>query len=239
MQFYLAYAISLGISLLLVWILNVMLFVTTRRNQHETGNTKNLNGRAKSDKMNKQINKHAGERSKSFHDVEGKVLQTISPLSEVSATETRCMSEKAIAASAEEATPSISAYDCEKSCDILKSGERECEAQPQRVATDWEKVHDSTIVKTIRVVVVAFTLAILPSIAVMLWGLSVNLDPESLKFNPVQKTAWNSLAYLASRVLFANSFFNVIIYSYTNPMYWRATKRLLLKGRCCSSQSSK
>ncbi|XP_078495738.1 uncharacterized protein LOC108950158 [Ciona intestinalis] len=83
------------------------------------------------------------------------------------------------------------------------------------------------LAQTVRMVVGALTLAILPSIAVMIAGTTLVLEPRSSQYNPQSKAAWNSFAYIASRVLFANSFFNCLIYSYRNKGFRTASKRVL------------
>ena len=76
-----------------------------------------------------------------------------------------------------------------------------------------------SLAKTVRYVIVAFTLALLPCIIVVGTAGLNSLDPSDLNFRPLSIAAWNGSAYLAVRILFSNSFVNCIIYSYRNKNF--------------------
>ena len=85
-----------------------------------------------------------------------------------------------------------------------------------------------SLAKTVRYVVVAFTLALVPNIlAAGTSGLSSIDRTDSCNFSPVASAAWRGSAYLATRILFSNSFVNCIIYSYRNKSFRTALKRFL------------
>ena len=84
-----------------------------------------------------------------------------------------------------------------------------------------------SLAKTVRYVVVAFTLALVPTIlATGTSGLSSLDRTDSCNFNPVASAAWNGSAYLAARILLSNSFVNCIIYSYRNKNFRSGLKKL-------------
>ncbi|CAK8679345.1 unnamed protein product [Clavelina lepadiformis] len=83
---------------------------------------------------------------------------------------------------------------------------------------------ESRVTATVRMVVCAFTACIMPGIAVMISTMDVTLEPSSKTFNPEAKAAWNAFAYLASRILFANSFFNCVIYKHHNRHFFKYMK---------------
>ena len=98
---------------------------------------------------------------------------------------------------------------------------------------------EGNLVSTVRLVVVGFSVAITPCLAVMAVGLSDTLEPSSENFKFKNKTLWNTFAYISSRLLFANSFFNCFIYSYKSSKFRAAAKNILLFRRRNASTRKK
>ena len=82
-----------------------------------------------------------------------------------------------------------------------------------------------SLAKTVRHVVVTFTLALVPSIVVAGTARLNLLIPSDFDFIPLSLAAWNGSAYLAVRILFSNSFMNCIIYSYRNKDFSTGFKK--------------
>lgn len=107
--------------------------------------------------------------------------------------------------------------------------------------TNKKVEHKSTelvLTTTVRLIVVAFSVAIIPSILVMICGGLNSIEPTRKEFDPTAKAVWNSLAYLASRILFSNSFFNCLIYSYKSSKFRKAARALLLPHCCALKKAS-
>jgi len=85
-----------------------------------------------------------------------------------------------------------------------------------------------SLARTVLYVVVAFSLALLPNIIAIGFGRASSLIPSGPKFSPLDTAAWNGLSYSASRILFLNSFVNVIIYSYRSESFRIALKNLFI-----------
>ena len=86
-----------------------------------------------------------------------------------------------------------------------------------------------SLAKTVWYVVIAFTLALVPNIlAAGTGGLSSLDHTDNGNFSPVVSAAWNGFAYLATRILFSNSFVNCIIYSYRNKNFRTGLKKLFV-----------
>ena len=86
-----------------------------------------------------------------------------------------------------------------------------------------------SLAKTVRYVVIAFTLALVPNILAAGTGGLSSLDHTDYgNFSPVASAAWNGSAYLATRILFSNSFVNCIIYSYRNENFRTGLKKLFV-----------
>ena len=96
------------------------------------------------------------------------------------------------------------------------------------------KSADLSLARTVRLVVIGFSFAIIPSLIVMGVGTLDILEPSSKSFDPKAKTMWNTFAYISSRLLFANSFFNCFIYSYKSSKFRIAAKNIF---RCKRSAS--
>ena len=84
-----------------------------------------------------------------------------------------------------------------------------------------------SLAKTVRYVVVAFTLALMPCIIIVGTGhlnsiVTVRSDPN---FNSLSSAVWRGFAYLAASILFSNSFVNCIIYSYRNKNFRTGLKK--------------
>ena len=82
------------------------------------------------------------------------------------------------------------------------------------------------LMSTVRTVVIAFSIAIIPAMIVMALGIQPIFEPSSKYFKPTAKACWNSFAYISSRLIFANSFFNCFIYSYKCNRFREAVKAL-------------
>ena len=86
-----------------------------------------------------------------------------------------------------------------------------------------------SLAKTVWYVVIAFSLALMPIILAAGTGRLSSLDrTDSSNFSPIASAAWNGSAYLATRILFSNSFVNCIIYSYRNKNFRIGLKKLLV-----------
>ena len=86
-----------------------------------------------------------------------------------------------------------------------------------------------SLAKTVRYVVVAFTLALVPSIIVLGYTSLKYMISSDFDFNFHHSAAvWNGFSYLAVRILFSNSIVNCIIYSYRNKNFRTAFKKSLV-----------
>ena len=177
-QLYLAYVVSLGGSLLCIWILNLWIFVSLRRHRSfEEGGFKR-----------KIINTDAQPGAKR------KLSKTF----------------------------------CEMTTLRAKINPIPSSLQKKPAVKNKEKKSTELIrTTTVGMIVVAFSIAIIPSILVMIIGVLNVFEPNHKEFNPVAKAVWNSLAYIASRILFSNSFLNCLIYSYKSKKFKKAAKSLL------------
>ena len=93
------------------------------------------------------------------------------------------------------------------------------EAEKRISVLKMKNAGELRIAAVVRIIVLAFSMAILPAAIVMCVGRLNTLEPSSENFNPVGKAIWNSFAYLSSRFLFANAFFNCFIYSYKSSRF--------------------
>ena len=86
-----------------------------------------------------------------------------------------------------------------------------------------------SLAKTVRYVVVAFTLALVPSIIIV--GTcrlnSTERVRSNFNFSSLSSAVWRGFAYLAAKILFSNSFANCIIYSYRNENFRTGLKKLV------------
>ena len=86
-----------------------------------------------------------------------------------------------------------------------------------------------SLAKTVRYVVIAFSLALLPTIIAIGVGTLSTLKPSSPQFNPVAKATWGGFVYISSRIFFSNSLANCLIYSFRSSNF-RATLKEMF---CC------
>jgi len=91
----------------------------------------------------------------------------------------------------------------------------------------YRKHLELALARTVRYIVVAFSLALLPSLIAIGIGRISTLRPSDSNFSPLNKAVWNGFSYLASRILFSNSFINCNIYSYRSKSFRIALKSLL------------
>ena len=102
--------------------------------------------------------------------------------------------------------------------------------QSEQSHQNFNRKHlELSLAKTVRYIVIAFTLALLPSIVTMVIGRLSTLEPSGSNFNPLAKAAWNGYSYLASRILFSNSFVNCVIYSYRSNNFRKTLKNLFYR----------
>ena len=98
---------------------------------------------------------------------------------------------------------------------------------------------EASLAITVRLIIVTFTFALLPTIVVMGTGSLASVDPSSISYNPVCKTMWSSFAYIVSRVLLSNSLANCIIYSYRSSEFREVVKSFLWRIISRNSKSLK
>ena len=85
-----------------------------------------------------------------------------------------------------------------------------------------------SLAKTVRYVVVAFTLALVPSIIVLGYTSLKYMISFDFDFIFLHSAVWNGFSYLAVRILFSNSIVNCIIYSNRNKNFRTAFKKSLV-----------
>ena len=107
--------------------------------------------------------------------------------------------------------------------------------KPIAILDNNRKQLEVALATTVQYIVIAFSMAILPSTVSVGVGTITSLDPNSPNFNPLGIATWTGFSYLASRILLANSFINCIIYGYRSKDFRSALKTFL----CCNHISSK
>lgn len=190
-QFFLAYVVCLGTSLLLVWILNIALYlsVTNRPTVGETLSPPvSTNTQTSENFTQTHTNRDQGSRH-SFGSIHSK----------------------------RSSVPNI-------------------EVAQRKKRINPRKRLELSLAVTVRLIVVTFTLALLPAMIVMGTGLLATVNAASSRFNPLSKTIWTSFSYIASRILFSNSFANCFIYSYRSSEFRKTVKSFL---SCTKTRNSK
>ena len=82
-----------------------------------------------------------------------------------------------------------------------------------------------SLAKTVRYVIVAFTLALVPSIIILGYSSLNSMVSFDFSFILRHSAVWNGFWYLAVRILFSNSIVNCIIYSYRNKNFRAGLKK--------------
>ena len=93
-------------------------------------------------------------------------------------------------------------------------------------ASTHRKKLEVGLAKTVRYIVIAFTLALLPGVITMLVSGFPALSISSIHFDSLANAAWTASSYLGSRFLFLNSAFNCCIYSCRSKEFRTRVKML-------------
>ena len=111
---------------------------------------------------------------------------------------------------------------------LITFGKRFCTAKaPESTVVTRGASHEQfcrkqlelSLAKTVRYVVAAFTLALLPIIVILGYFFLNSVVSSDFNFNLLRRVVLNGFSHLAARILFSNSFVNCVIYSYRNKNF--------------------